>query len=465
MNTIPGDEMKRETFGSRMGFLLISAGCAIGLGNVWRFPYITGQYGGAAFIVIYLIFLVILTAPILVMEFSVGRASRQSIARAFDVLEPKGTKWHLFKWVSLGGNYLLMMFYAVITGWMLSYVAKSATGTFVNCNSTVTLAVFNDMLANPAEMIGWLFVVVLIGLLSTGFGLKKGVERISKIMMVSLLIVLIALVVRIVTLPGAEKGLTFYLLPDFSKLFEGGPSGFFEVAYAAMSQAFFTLSVGIGSMAIFGSYTSRKKRLTGEALRVASLDTGVALLAGLVVLPACFAFQVEPGAGPGLVFQTLPIVFDQMPLGQLWCTLFFVFLSFAALSTIIAVFEAIMAFTMEQWGISRKRAVLINGILIFVLALPCALGFNILSFVTIPGIGDIQGIEDFIVSSNLLPLGSLVFLLFCTSKYGWGWNAFIKEANAGSGRRFPAKMHLWIKYAIPVFILFIFVMGYVQILT
>ncbi len=457
--------MKRETFGSRLGFLLISAGCAIGLGNVWRFPYIAGQYGGAAFILLYLFFLIVLTVPILVMEFSVGRASRQSIARAFDVLEPKGTKWHLFKWVSLGGNYLLMMFYTVITGWMLSYVVKSAAGSFTNSDSAQTLAVFNEMLANPAELVGWMFVVVLIGLLTTGFGLKKGVERISKIMMVSLLAVLIVLVVRIITLPGAEEGLAFYLMPDFHKLFDGGVSGFFEVAYAAMSQAFFTLSVGIGSMAIFGSYTSRKKRLTGEALRVASLDTGVALLAGLIVLPACFAYHVEPSAGPGLVFQTLPIVFDQMPLGQLWSTLFFLFLSFAALSTIIAVFEAIMAFTMDLWGVSRKRAVLINGILLFVLSIPCALGFNVLSFITIPGIGDIQGIEDFLVSSNLLPLGSLVFLLFCTTKKGWGWNAFMKEVNAGSGKHFPESTRIWIKYAIPVFIIFIFVMGYVQLIT
>ena len=456
---------EREQFASRLGFLLISAGCAIGLGNVWRFPYITGQYGGGAFVVMYLAFLVILALPIMVMEFAVGRGSQRSIARAFDVLEPEGSKWHIFKWVGLAGNYLLMMFYTVVTGWMLAYVYKSATGAFVGQSPDGVAAVFSNMLANPGELIFWMAIVVVIGIVATGAGLQKGVERITKFMMTALLVVLVALVVRALTLPGAGEGLEFYLMPDFGKLTAGGASGLFEAMYAAMGQAFFTLSIGIGSMAIFGSYTSRDKSLTGESLRIAGLDTCVALMAGLVIFPACFAFGVEPGAGPGLVFLTLPSVFDQMPLGQLWCSLFFLFLSFAALSTIIAVFENIMSFTMDQWGVSRTKAVAINGVCLFVLSLPCALGFNVLSGITIPGIGDIQSIEDFLVSNNLLPIGSLVFLLFCVTKRGWGWKNFIAEADAGHGLPFPMWARVWVTYGIPVLIVFILVMGYVPIVS
>ena len=456
---------EREQFASRLGFLLISAGCAIGLGNVWRFPYITGQYGGGAFVVMYLAFLVILALPIMVMEFAVGRGSQRSIARAFDVLEPEGSKWHIFKWVGLAGNYLLMMFYTVVTGWMLAYVYKSATGAFVGQSPDGVAAVFSNMLANPGELIFWMAIVVVIGIVATGAGLQKGVERITKFMMTALLVVLVALVVRALTLPGAGEGLEFYLMPDFGKLTAGGASGLFEAMYAAMGQAVFTLSIGIGSMAIFGSYTSRDKSLTGESLRIAGLDTCVALMAGLVIFPACFAFGVEPGAGPGLVFLTLPSVFDQMPLGQLWCSLFFLFLSFAALSTIIAVFENIMSFTMDQWGVSRTKAVAINGVCLFVLSLPCALGFNVLSGITIPGIGDIQSIEDFLVSNNLLPIGSLVFLLFCVTKRGWGWKNFIAEADAGHGLPFPMWARVWVTYGIPVLIVFILVMGYVPIVS
>ena len=435
------------------------------MGNVWRFPYITGQYGGGAFVVMYLAFLVILALPIMVMEFAVGRGSQRSIARAFDVLEPEGSKWHLFKWVGLAGNYLLMMFYTVVTGWMLAYVYKSATGAFVGQSPDGVAAVFSNMLANPGELIFWMAIVVVIGIVATGAGLQKGVERITKFMMTALLVVLVALVVRALTLPGAGEGLEFYLMPDFGKLTAGGASGLFEAMYAAMGQAFFTLSIGIGSMAIFGSYTSRDKSLTGESLRIAGLDTCVALMAGLVIFPACFAFGVEPGAGPGLVFLTLPSVFDQMPLGQLWCSLFFLFLSFAALSTIIAVFENIMSFTMDQWGVSRTKAVAINGVCLFVLSLPCALGFNVLSGITIPGIGDIQSIEDFLVSNNLLPIGSLVFLLFCVTKRGWGWKNFIAEADAGHGLPFPMWARVWVTYGIPVLIVFILVMGYVPIVS
>ena len=457
--------MQREKFASRLGFLLISAGCAIGLGNVWRFPYITGQYGGGAFVVMYLVFLVIMAMPIMVMEFAVGRASQRSTARAFNILEPEGSKWHVFKWVSLAGNYLLMMFYTVVTGWMLSYVYKSATGAFVGQSTEGVASVFDALLANPGELIFWMAVVVAIGVIATGAGLQNGVERITKVMMMALLVVLVVLVVRSVTLPGAADGLAFYLTPDFGKLTAGGTGGFFEAMYAAMGQAFFTLSIGIGSMEIFGSYTSRDKTLTGEALRIAGLDTGVAIMAGLVIFPACFAFGVEPDAGPGLVFLTLPSVFDQMPLGQLWCSLFFLFLSFAALSTIIAVFENIMSFTMDQWGISRKRAVTINGICLFVLSVPCALGFNVWSGITLPGIGDIQGIEDFLVSNNLLPIGALVFLLFCTLKRGWGWKNFLAEADAGSGVKFPKWAYGYMKYVVPVLVVVVLVMGWVPVVT
>lgn len=456
---------EREKFASRLGFLLISAGCAIGLGNVWRFPYITGQYGGGAFVVMYLVFLAILAMPIMVMEFAVGRGSQRSIARAFDVLEPKGGKWHIFKWVGLAGNYLLMMFYTVVTGWMLSYVYKSAKGAFVGQSTDGVAAVFTNLLANPGELIFWMAIVVIIGVAATAAGVQKGVERVTKVMMVALLIVLVVLVVRSVSLPGAAESLSFYLMPDFDKLTAGGVGGFFEAAYAAMGQAFFTLSIGIGSMAIFGSYTSRDKSLTGESLRIAGLDTAVALMAGLVIFPACFAFGVEPGSGPGLVFLTLPGVFDQMPLGQLWCSLFFLFLSFTALSTIIAVFENIMSFTMDQWDIPRKRAVAINGVLLFVLSLPCVFGFNVLSDFTVPGIGDIQSVEDFLISNNILPIGSLVFLLFCTTKRGWGWQNFLAEADAGDGVKFPRWAYGYMKYVVPILIIVVLIMGWMPVVT
>lgn len=456
---------QREKFGSRLGFILISAGCAIGLGNVWRFPFITGKYGGGAFVVMYLVFLAILAAPIMVMEFSVGRASQRSIARAFDELEPAGSKWHVFKWVGLAGNYLLMMFYTVVTGWMFAYVYKSATGTFVGKSSEEVASVFGSLLANPGELIFWMALVVVIGVFITGLGLQKGVERVTKVMMLALLVVLVVLCIRSVTLPGASEGVSFYLMPDFGKLAAGGAGGVFEAVYAAMGHAFFTLSIGIGSMAIFGSYTSRDRTLTGEGMRVAGLDTLVALVAGLVILPACFAFGVEPDAGPSLVFITLPSVFEQMPLGQLWCSLFFLFLSFAALSTIIAVFENIMSFAMDEWGISRKRSVAINGVCLFVLSLPCVFGFNMLSDLTIPGIGDIQSIEDFLVSNIILPIGSLVFCMFCVSKKGWGWNNFLKEADTGTGVKFPAWARLWMNYGVPVLIVVVLVMGWVPVVS
>ena len=462
--------MERERFGSRLGFILVSAGCAIGLGNVWRFPYITGEYGGAAFVVLYLIFLVIFALPVLVMEFAAGRASQRSIARSYDELEPEGGKWHRFKWVGLAGNYLLMMFYTVVAGWMLAFMAKSAMGEFNGASTEHVASVFGQLLADPVQMTIYMLIIVAIGVITTRAGLKNGVERVSKVMMVALFVVLVALCVRAVTLPGAEEGLEFYLMPDFGKLFAGNTPAeqwatFGDAVYAALGQAFFTVSVGMGSMAIFGSYIGKDRRLTGEAVRVGVLDTLVALMAGLVIFPSCFAFGVEPASGPSLVFITLPIVFNAMPLGQLWGTLFFLFMSFAALSTVIAVFETIMAFSMDQWGVRREKACLVNGALIALLSIPCVLGFNVLSGVAIPGIGDIQSIEDFLVSNNILPLGGLFLVMFVTSKRGWGWKNFLAEADTGEGLRFPAWSYRYMKYVLPVGIVIIFVLGYAPIVS
>ena len=462
--------MERERFGSRLGFILVSAGCAIGLGNVWRFPYITGEYGGAAFVVLYLIFLVIFALPVLVMEFAAGRASQRSIARSYDELEPEGGKWHRFKWVGLAGNYLLMMFYTVVAGWMLAFMVKSAMGEFNGASTEHVASVFGQLLADPVQMTIYMLIIVAIGVITTRAGVKNGVERVTKVMMVALFVVLVAVCVRAVTLPGAEEGLEFYLMPDFGKLFAGNTPAeqwatFGDAVYAALGQAFFTVSVGMGSMAIFGSYIGKGRRLTGEAVRVGVLDTLVALMAGLVIFPSCFAFGVEPASGPSLVFITLPIVFNAMPLGQLWGTLFFLFMSFAALSTVIAVFETIMAFSMDQWGVRREKACLVNGALIALLSIPCVLGFNVLSGVAIPGIGDIQSIEDFLVSNNILPLGGLFLVMFVTSKRGWGWKNFLAEADTGEGLRFPAWSYRYMKYVLPVGIVIIFVLGYAPIVS
>lgn len=451
---------KRERFSSRLGFILISAGCAIGLGNVWRFPYITGKYGGAAFVLIYLIFLIILGMPIMAMEFAVGRASRKSAARSFHVLEPKGTKWHIEGYLAMLGNYLLMMFYTTVGGWMISYIFKIASGSFQGLAPDQVGGVFNDMLASPGSMAFWMVVAVLLAFGICSMGLQNGVERITKIMMSFLLIILIVLCIRSVTLPGASAGLQFYLIPDFGKIVKNGLG---EVIFAAMGQAFFTLSLGIGAMAIFGSYISRDRTLMGESVNICILDTIVALMAGLVIFPACFAFGVDPGEGPGLVFVTLPNIFNQMAAGRLWGTLFFIFMSFAALSTIIAVFENIISFGIDLWGWTRKKSVLVNLVLILVLSLPCVLGFNVWSGIAPLGAGStIQDLEDFIVSNNLLPLGSLLYLLFCTSRYGWGWDNFIAEADAGKGIKFPKWARFYVSYILPLIVLFILVMGYWQ---
>ena len=450
----------RERFSSRLGFILISAGCAVGLGNVWRFPYITGQYGGAAFVLVYLIFLVLLGLPIMVMEFAVGRASQKSAARSFHVLEPAGTKWHLQGYACMAGNYLLMMFYTTVGGWMAAYIFKTLTGEFKGLDSDGVAAVFNDMLARPGYMTFWMVLVVLLSFFICSLGLQKGVERITKAMMSCLFLILLILCIRSVTLPGASEGLRFYLIPDFTRFTENGVG---NTIFAAMGQAFFTLSLGIGAMAIFGSYIGKDHTLTGETISICLLDTLVAFLAGLIIFPSCFAFGVDPGQGPGLVFITLPNIFNQMVGGRIFGVLFFVFMTFAAQSTIIAVFENIISFSMDLFGTSRKKTVLINGIAIILLSLPCVFGFNIWSGFQPLGAGStIQDLEDFIVSNNLLPLGSMVYLLFCTSRYGWGWKNFLAEADTGKGVKFPAWARVYVSYILPLIVLFIFIMGYYQ---
>ena len=449
---------KREHFSSRLGFILISAGCAIGLGNVWRFPYIVGQYGGAAFVLIYILFLVILGMPIMAMEFAVGRASQKSAARSFHVLEPKGTKWHIAGWSAMAGNYILMMFYTTVGGWMLAYIYKTITGEFEGLDAEGVGNVFNNMLGNAGEMMTWMLIIVIIGFAVCAIGLQKGVEKITKAMMIALLGIMIVLCINSILLDNSSEGLKFYLVPDFGKMLD---YGIWNVVYAAMSQAFFTLSLGIGAMAIFGSYISRDRSLMGESINICILDTCVAFMAGLIIFPACFSFGVNPGEGPGLVFVTLPNIFNQMAGGKIWGTLFFVFMTFAALSTIIAVFENTVSFMIDLKGWSRKKSVIFNGILIAVLSIPCVLGFNVWSgFAPFGGTSTIQDLEDFIVSSNLLPLGSLAYLLFCVSKHGWGWENFIKEVDAGKGIKFPKWAKGYLKYVLPIIVIIIFVMGY-----
>ncbi|MCR5622855.1 MAG: sodium-dependent transporter [Treponema sp.] len=450
---------KREKFKTRIGFIMTSAGCAIGLGNVWRFPFITGQYGGAAFVLFYLAFLVLLGLPIMVMEFAVGRASGKSSIRSFHALEPKGSKWHIFGYISAAGNYLLMMFYTTVAGWMLSYTVKSARGIFSAMTPDEVASVFGSMLESPAEQVGWMAVVVIIGFAICLRGLKAGVEKASTLIMTCLLFLMLVLVGRAVTLPGAGTGLAFYLKPDFGKMVK---SGMGEVIFAAMGQSFFTLSLGIGSLAIFGSYIRKEKALTGEAISIIALDTFVALMAGFIIFPSCFAFDVNPGQGPGLIFATLPNIFNAMAFGRVWGTIFFVFMSFASLSTVIAVFENIISYAMDMAGWSRRKAVLVNMGMVLLLSLPCALGFNVWSTAVIPGLGNIQDVEDFLVSNNLLPLGSLIYLLFCTTRYGWGFDGFIKEANTGKGAQFPRAIRFYVSWILPLVILGIWVVGYLQ---
>lgn len=452
---------KRESFSSRLGFVLISAGCAIGLGNVWRFPYITGRYGGAAFVLLYLLFLVILGLPVMVTELAVGRASQRSVAQSFQILEPKGTKWHWYSYFGFAGNYLLMMFYTVIAGWLVYYFVKMLRGDFMGLDADGVVNEFVKLQSSPGTMTLYMVLVVCIGMVVCLQGLRNGVERVNKVMMLCLLALMVVLAVNSVLLEGAGEGLRFYLRPNFHNLMYNAEGEWilFEAVYAAMGQAFFTLSLGIGAIAIFGSYIGKEHRLTGEALRIGILDTCVAFVAGLIIFPACSAFGVAPGEGPALIFMTLPNIFNHMAMGRLWGGLFFVFLSFAALSTVIAVFENIIAFSMERWGWSRKRAVLVNFVGVLVLSMPCILGCNVWSGFRLLGM-DISGIEDFLVSQNILPLGSLVYLLFCVSRKGWGWDNFLAEANAGEGLRFPKAVRFYVTYILPLIVLFIFAMGY-----
>ncbi len=451
--------MKREKFGSRLGFILISAGCAIGLGNVWRFPYVVGQYGGAAFVLIYLFFLVILGLPIMVMEYAVGRASQASIAMSFDKLEPAGTKWHLHKYTGMAGNYLLMMFYTTIGGWILLYLIRTVSGSFEGLDAAAVEAEFTTLMGQPWLMTACMAAVVAVCFGICSLGLQGGVEKITKVMMLLLLGLMVVLAVHSALLPGAGEGLAFYLKPDFKKAAEAGLA---NVVFGAMGQAFFTLSIGIGSIAIFGSYIDKKRSLSGEALFVTGLDTAVALIAGLIIFPACFTYGVRPGSGPQLIFITLPNIFNNMAGGRVWGTMFFLCMLFAAGSTVIAVFENILSFAMDLWGWSRKKAVAVNLAAILVLSMPCVLGFNVLSgFHPLGGESTVLDLEDFIVSNNLLPLGSLVYVFFCTSRYGWGWDSFLREADAGEGLRFPRWLRPYVAYVLPVIVLLVFIQGYI----
>lgn len=450
--------MEREKFSSRLGFILISAGCAIGLGNVWRFPYIVGQYGGAIFVLIYLLFLVLLGAPIMTMEFAVGRASQKSAIKSFETIEPKKKFWKPIGYFQAAGNYMLMMFYTTVGGWMVSYFFKMVKGDFVGAAPAQVADIFSQSLQDPFLQVFWMVVVVTLSFAICSLGLQNGVEKITKFMMSSLFVILIVLVIRAITLPGGQEGLAFYLIPNVSSIAE---YGILEVIFAAMGQAFFTLSLGIGAIAIFGSYIGKERRLLGETMSVCTLDTFVAFMSGLIIFPACFAFGVNPDSGPGLVFITLPSIFNEMWLGQLWGSLFFIFMSFAALSTIIAVFENMISFGIDLFGWSRKKSVIINLIAILTLSLPCALGFNVWSGINPFGAGTfIQDLEDFLVSYNFLPLGSLAYLIFCTSQYGWGFDNFLKEANTGKGIAFPKWTKVYLKYILPCIIIFIFVQGY-----
>lgn len=450
--------LERETFSSRLGFILISAGCAIGLGNVWRFPYITGLYGGASFVLIYLCFLLLLGLPIMVAEFAVGRASVRSAAKSFDVLEPKGTKWHLYKYGAIAGNVILMMFYTTVSGWMLYYFYKMASGGFAGLDADGVTNIFVSLLSDPVTMTGNMIAIVVTCFGICYLGVKDGVERITKSMMACLLLLMLILAANSIMLPNSAEGLKYYLYPDFSKVLEHGVS---EVIFAAMGQAFFTLSLGIGALAIFGSYIGKEQRLTGEAMYIMSLDTFVAITSGLIIFPACFSFGINPGSGPNLLFITLPNVFNAMPGGSFWGALFFLFMLFAAMSTVIAVFENITSCICDLTDWDRKKTIRMNIIAIILLSMPCVLGFNLWSSIQPLGPGScILDLEDFLVSNNLLPLGSLVYLAFCTSRYGWGWDNFIKEADTGKGIAFPKWIRFYATYILPLIVLVIFFNGY-----
>ena len=449
--------MEREKLGSRLGFILLSAGCAIGIGNVWKFPYLAGQYGGAAFVLFYILFLLFLGLPIMTMEFSVGRASRKSPVLAYNVLEKPGQKWHLHGYLCLIGNYLLMMFYTSVTGWMLHYFYLMVSGAFAGQDTAGVSAIYSQMLGQPLVMGGWMVLVVVLGFAINSFGLQNGLERITKYMMIALLFLIVALAVNSVSLSGAGEGLKFYLVPDIQRMMDVGVGA---TIVGAMNQSFFTLSLGIGAMAIFGSYIGKDRALLGESVNVAVLDTFVAITSGLIIFPACFTYGVEADSGPNLIFITLPNVFNHMPMGQLWGSLFFVFLFFASMSTILAVFENIMACWMDLTGMSRRKVATINLVLMLALSLPCVLGFNLWSGFQPFGDGStIMDLEDFLVSNIWLPIGSLIYLLFCTSRYGWGWKNFTQEANTGKGLKVGNWMRWYVTYLLPIVILAIFLIG------
>jgi transporter len=451
--------MERERLGSRLGFILLSAGCAIGIGNVWKFPYITGQYGGAIFVLIYLFFLIILGIPVMTMEFSIGRAARKSPVRIYDKLAKKGSLWFIQGYAAMAGNIILMMFYTTVSGWMLKYFVDTATGKFSGQNTEQIANLFGDMLTDPIQMGIYMLIIVVMGFGICSFGLQKGLEKVTKVMMIALLLIMIVLAVNSVFLPGAKEGLKFFLVPDINKVKEQGLS---KVIVAAMNQSFFSLSLGIGAMAIFGSYIGNSHALMGEAVNVAFLDTFVAVTSGLIVLPACFAYGVEPAAGPSLIFITLPNIFNNMPLGRLWGSLFFIFMTFAAFSTVLAVFENIIGMTQDLFHFSRKKACIILCIVISLLSLPCVLGYNVWSSFEPLGTGStVLDLEDFIVSNFLLPLGSLVYVLFCGTRYGWGFDNFVKEADKGEGLKVPKWAKLYMIYGLPVIVLIVFIMGLV----
>ena len=448
--------MKRENFQSRLGFLLVSAGCAIGIGNVWKFPYVTGENGGGVFVLFYLLFLVIMGVPVLTMELAVGRASRKSAVLGYKALEPKGSKWHIHGWFCVIGCCLLMMYYTTVAGWMLDYFYKFATGAFDGMATEAVDGVFSQMLANPGEMTVFMVIIVLAGFLVCSFGLQKGLERISKWMMLALLALIVVLAVHSLMLPGAAEGVKFYLLPDFQRAAEQGIG---NVMTAAMNQSFFTLSLGIAAMEIFGSYMSDDHTLVGESIRICALDTFVALMAGTIIFPACFSYGVAPDNGPSLLFVTLPQVFVNMSGGRFWGTLFFLFMMFASMSTVLAVFENILAICMDTFGWSRKKAVLINGLMLMLLSLPCVFGYNIWSdFHPILG-KDVLDSEDFLVSNLLLPIGSLVYLLFCVTKWGWGFDKYIAEVNKGAGVKLSPKLKPYFQWVLPILIVIILLQG------
>lgn len=456
--------MGRDKLGSRLGFILLSAGCAIGIGNVWKFPYVVGQNGGGLFVLIYLFFLVILGIPVLTMEFSIGRAAQKSPAKMYEQLEPKGSKWHLHGKVSLIGCYLLMMFYTTVAGWMLKFFVSTASGEIVGMDTAAVENHFNvDVLGDPVSLIAYMGIVVAIGVAVCLIGVQNGLEKVTKIMMLALLAIMVVLAVNSFTLPGGAEGLSFYLMPDLSVIEKVGIT---NILVNAMNQAFFTLSIGMGSMAIFGSYIGKDRSLLGESVNVALLDTFVAVASGLIIFPACSAYGVDVTSGPKLLFITLPNIFNNIPLGRLWGSLFFVFMSFAALSTVLAVFECIIANTMDLWGLSRKKACIINGILLFLLSVPCCLGFNILSGFQPLGAGStILDLEDTAVSNFILPLGSFVFILFCVTKKGWGWDNFVNEANIGKGLKIKRFMRGYMTYVLPVLVMFVFIMGLVGLVN